>query len=79
LPGSGSLWYSGCQTAFAVVIAHYRQFRLLHTRIQLLLNMKSILIRYKKPIVITAGITILNILYGFDPRFTIINLLWLLV
>lgn len=41
--------------------------------------MKDVIIKYKKPIVITIGITILNILYGFDPRFTLINLLWLLV
>ncbi|MFM7729011.1 MAG: hypothetical protein ACKO7B_20095 [Flavobacteriales bacterium] len=41
--------------------------------------MKAFVIRYKKPIVITAGILVLNLVYGFDPRFTIINLLWLLV
>lgn len=42
-------------------------------------NFKEFIIKYKKPIVITIGITILNIAYGFDERFTIINLLWLLV
>ncbi len=41
--------------------------------------MKSFLLKYKKPIVITIGITILNLTHGFDSRFTIINLLWLLV
>lgn len=41
--------------------------------------MKELLIKYKKPIVITSGIILLNILFGFDPRFTLINLLWLLV
>ncbi|MFM8433073.1 MAG: hypothetical protein ACKOQ6_04355 [Bacteroidota bacterium] len=41
--------------------------------------MKTILFRYKKPIVITTGLIVLNLIYGFDPRFTIINLLWLLV
>jgi hypothetical protein len=35
--------------------------------------------KYKKPIVIIAGIIALNIAFGFDPRFTLINLLWLLV
>lgn len=35
--------------------------------------------KYRKPIVITLGITILNLVYGFDARFTIINLLWLMV
>ncbi len=39
--------------------------------------MKSFLIKYKKPIVITMAITLLNLIFGFDPRFTIINLLWL--
>lgn len=52
---------------------------MLYSRIQLLLTMKQFLIRYKKPIVITSGLIILNLIYGFDPRFTIINLLWLLV
>jgi hypothetical protein len=41
--------------------------------------MKKIIIKYKKPIIITIGITILNLLFGFDARFTLINLLWLLV
>ncbi len=35
--------------------------------------------KYRKPLVITAGITVLNLAFGFDARFTIINLLWLLV
>lgn len=42
-------------------------------------KLKSKLIKYKKPLIITLGITILNVIYGFDARFTIINLLWLLV
>ena len=42
-------------------------------------NWKKLFIKYKKPIVITLGITILNIIFGFDARFTLINLLWLLV
>lgn len=41
--------------------------------------MKDYIIKYKKQIVITLAVTILNIIYGFDPRFTIINLIWLLV
>jgi hypothetical protein len=40
---------------------------------------KTFIIKYKKPIIITIGITILNLLFGFDARFTIINLLWILV
>jgi hypothetical protein len=41
--------------------------------------MKNFMIKYKKPLIITVGITVLNLMYGFDARFTIINLLWLLV
>jgi hypothetical protein len=40
---------------------------------------KNFIIKYKKPILITLGITVLNLYFGFDARFTIINLLWLLV
>jgi hypothetical protein len=40
---------------------------------------KNFLIKYKKPLIITIGITLLNLYFGFDARFTIINLLWLLV
>jgi hypothetical protein len=40
--------------------------------------MREKLIRYRKPIIITVGITTLNIIFGFDARFTIINLLWLI-
>jgi len=39
--------------------------------------MKSFLVKYKKPIVITMAIMLLNMIFGFDPRFTIMNLLWL--
>ncbi len=41
--------------------------------------MKAVIIKYKKPIIITIGLTALNLYFGFDARFTIINLLWLLV
>lgn len=41
--------------------------------------MKNFMIKYKKPLIIAVGITVLNLMYGFDARFTIINLLWLLV
>ena len=41
--------------------------------------MKTLIIKYKKPIIITLGLTVLNLYFGFDARFTIINLLWLLV
>lgn len=41
--------------------------------------MKEFILKYKKQIVITTGIVVLNLIFGFDARFTIINLLWLLV
>lgn len=40
---------------------------------------KELLSKYKKPIVIISGLVVLNIIYGFDAKFIIINLLWLLV
>jgi hypothetical protein len=33
--------------------------------------------RHKRFLVIVFAILILNYYYGFDPRFTIINLLWI--
>lgn len=35
--------------------------------------------RHKRFGIILLGITGLNFAYGFDPRFTIINLLWILI
>jgi hypothetical protein len=35
--------------------------------------------RYRKPIVITTSVLVLQLLFGFDPKFCIINLIWLLV
>jgi len=37
------------------------------------------IMKYKKPIVITASLIVLQIVFGFDPKFTLINLIWLLV
>jgi hypothetical protein len=41
------------------------------------MTMKNKIIHYKKQIIIIIGIVVLNLIYGFDARFTIINLLWL--
>ena len=41
--------------------------------------MKKYLIKYKKPIIITSAVLILQLIFGFDPKFFIINLIWLLV
>lgn len=35
--------------------------------------------RHKRFLIILAAILCLNLIYGFDARFTIINLLWILI
>jgi hypothetical protein len=35
--------------------------------------------RHKRFLIILCGIMILNFIYGFDARFTIINLLWIFI
>lgn len=60
---------------------------MLHTRKRLLLKQQeymkqhitSYLARHKRFGIILAGIITLNLVYGFDPRFTIINLLWIAI
>ncbi|MEY2739796.1 MAG: hypothetical protein RL259_1705 [Bacteroidota bacterium] len=41
--------------------------------------MKEIIIKYKKPIIITTSVIILQLIWGFDPKFCLINIIWLLV
>lgn len=41
--------------------------------------MKSFLIRFKKPIIITTSVVVLQLIFGFDPKFFIINIIWLFV
>jgi hypothetical protein len=41
--------------------------------------MKELLIKYKKPIVIIIAITALQLKFGFDAKFCIINIVWLFV
>jgi hypothetical protein len=41
--------------------------------------MKKIIIKYKKPIIITTSVIILQLIWGFDPKFCLINIIWLLV
>ena len=36
------------------------------------------MIKYKKHIVITLSLVVLQWAFGFDPKFTLINLIWLL-
>ena len=42
-------------------------------------NITAYLARHKRFGIILTGIILLNIIYGFDPRFTIINILWILI
>ena len=41
--------------------------------------MKEIIIKYKKPIIITTSVIVLQLIWGFDPKFCLINIIWLLV
>jgi hypothetical protein len=41
--------------------------------------MKEQILRYKKPIVITISVIVLQLIWGFDPKFCLINFIWLLV
>jgi hypothetical protein len=41
--------------------------------------MKETIIKFKKPIVIILSVAVLQLIFGFDPKFCIINLIWLLV
>lgn len=41
--------------------------------------MRAILHKHRKPVVITSAVIALQLLFGFDPKFCIINILWLLV
>ncbi len=36
-------------------------------------------IKYKKPLIITTSVIALQLFFGFDPKFCIINMIWLLV
>lgn len=42
-------------------------------------NMKEQLIRYRKPLIITASVIALQLIFGFDPKFCIMNIIWLFV
>lgn len=35
--------------------------------------------KYRKQIVITLSVAALNLIFGFDPKFTIINIIWLII
>lgn len=42
-------------------------------------EMKDFYKKYRKEIIITASVIILQLIFGFDPKFCIINIVWLLV
>ncbi|HRH69974.1 MAG TPA: hypothetical protein PLB89_10745 [Flavobacteriales bacterium] len=41
--------------------------------------MWSFVRQHRKPIVITSAVIVLQVLFGFDPKFCAINIIWLLV
>jgi hypothetical protein len=42
-------------------------------------DMKQFILKYKKPIIITLSVIALQLIFGFDPKFTLINIIWLFV
>lgn len=42
-------------------------------------KMKEKIVRYKKPIIITTFVILLQLIFGFEPKFCIINIIWLFV
>jgi len=41
--------------------------------------MKQFILKHKKIVIITISITALQLIWGFDPKFSIINIIWLFV
>ncbi|ESU24712.1 hypothetical protein FEDK69T_02640 [Flavobacterium enshiense DK69] len=41
--------------------------------------MKEKILKYKKPIIITTSVILLQLIFGFDAKFCIINMIWLFV
>lgn len=39
----------------------------------------KVFVKYRKPIIITVSVIVLQLIFGFDPKFCIINIIWLLV
>ena len=35
--------------------------------------------KYKKPVIITTSVIVLQLLFGFDAKFCIINIIWIFV
>ncbi len=41
------------------------------------MRLQQFFLKYKKQIVITIAIVLLQLIWGFDPKFSIINIVWL--
>lgn len=41
--------------------------------------MRTFVSKHRKPIIITMSVIVLQLLFGFDPKFCAINIIWLLV
>jgi hypothetical protein len=39
--------------------------------------MLAFLQKHRKPIIITSSVIVLQLIFGFDPKFCIINIIWL--
>ena len=39
----------------------------------------AFLMKYKKPVIITLSVIMLQLIFGFDSKFCIMNIIWLLV
>jgi hypothetical protein len=46
--------------------------------VEQIVAIKPFIKKYHKPIVITSSVIVLQLLFGFDAKFFIINLIWLL-
>ncbi|MFM2134238.1 MAG: hypothetical protein RL156_1519 [Bacteroidota bacterium] len=64
--------------AVAAPAAAYNDIALLNS-ILYSTPMKEFLVRHKKPVIITLSVIILQLIFGFDPKFSIINIIWLFV
>lgn len=41
--------------------------------------MKAFFIKYRKPVIIISSVILLQVFFGFDIKFCIINIIWLFV
>jgi hypothetical protein len=41
--------------------------------------MRAFALKHREPIIITTAVIVLQLIFGFDPKFCAINIIWLLV